>query len=750
MPARPRPATRAMSRTLVHRNPNPVPYPTRIPPHPTDPQGPDNTPPPPQAPRGTAPPGREREGGGRETPQGGPPKAGNTRRTREPASKRRTTKTPGRAATRRTQKPRRTEPRGRRERPGGGKTRRAQRGPPGRTKEEPKQDSKKNRGAPRGGEGSGSWQWCSVPTCKTYEITHETDTTSHADSSPDDIWFAIFGTSGETSERPCVADRGLGATGSCVLEDGADIGLYLGVRIRNSGTNRWNCRSIQLVIEGVVQREIKKVISVGDYETAEAEVTGNENSCNSLPSSWINVETSKNFPISYGAVINDLTCSEVGQYNGRESVTCAGDDKFVFSVEEGALGCTSAIPLIPVREATMTSSLANGPPKNLFDGNYLTIAHSESETSSENVFTISLKLSYEAAISVIKIANRKDCCGDRIIGFKVYISSEKRGEVECGTISENRPTYEFRCNGVGNEVKIRKEGLVEQFVNLAEVEVFGSEFGEVGCWDPDDKNSKGSGYDGTQSITRSGGSCLNWARQTNKNFNPSVLPNGGLGDHNYCRNPDGSQGDVWCFTTSGWNYCDVPSCPDIYPTCPTTSYIDITTNQCKECPAGTFGEDIGPKTSCTKCDAGTASAPGSGSCVSCSADGYEINDSNICAPCPAGWYKDSSTTVCVKCSHNKISGVGAGSCIACPPETYAQDGQTKCGSFCPSSFPYAYLMGQYCCKTGKEAIGGDELCDGSDIGIDSSCCQDHAYTPCPNFSNTVKCSNYLGTRASRF
>lgn len=122
----------------------------------------------------------------------------------------------------------------------------------------------------------------------------------------------------------------------------------------------------------------------------------------------------------------------------------------------------------------MTSSLANEPPKNLFDGNYLTIAHSESETSSENVFTISLKLSYEAAISVIKIANRKDCCGDRIIGFKVYISSEKRGEVECGTISENRPTYEFRCNGVGNEVKIRKEGLVEQFVNLAEVEVFGS------------------------------------------------------------------------------------------------------------------------------------------------------------------------------------------------------------------------------------------------------------------------------------
>ena len=120
---------------------------------------------------------------------------------------------------------------------------------------------------------------CSISShfSETYEITHETDTTSHADSSPDDIWFKIFGTSGETSERPCVADRGLGVTSSCVLEDGADIGVFLGVRVRNSGTNRWNCKSIQLVIEGVVQREIKKVISVGDYETAEAEVTGKEN-----------------------------------------------------------------------------------------------------------------------------------------------------------------------------------------------------------------------------------------------------------------------------------------------------------------------------------------------------------------------------------------------------------------------------------------------------------------------------------------
>ena len=73
------------------------------------------------------------------------------------------------------------------------------------------------------------------------------------------------------------------------------------------------------------------------------------------------------------------------------------------------------------------------------------------------------------------------------------------------------------------------------------------------------------------------------------------------------------------------------------------------------------------------------------------------------------------------------------------------------GSFCPSSFPYAYHMGDYCCKTGKEKIDTvvGELCDGSDIGIDSKCCHDNAYTVCPN-KDTVKCSNHPLTKTSRF
>jgi hypothetical protein len=47
--------------------------------------------------------------------------------------------------------------------------------------------------------------------------------------------------------------------------------------------------------------------------------------------------------------------------------------------------------------------------------------------------------------------------------------------------------------------------------------------------------------------------------------NPLLLP--GLGDYNYCRNPDGEPG-VWCYTTDTnvrWELCDVPAC-DYYLT----------------------------------------------------------------------------------------------------------------------------------------------------------------------------------------
>ena len=42
------------------------------------------------------------------------------------------------------------------------------------------------------------------------------------------------------------------------------------------------------------------------------------------------------------------------------------------------------------------------------------------------------------------------------------------------------------------------------------------------------------------------------------------FPDGGLGDHNYCRNPDDSLWP-WCYnkysTMPRYEYCSIPACP---------------------------------------------------------------------------------------------------------------------------------------------------------------------------------------------
>ncbi|XP_004682333.2 PREDICTED: tissue-type plasminogen activator [Condylura cristata] len=74
-------------------------------------------------------------------------------------------------------------------------------------------------------------------------------------------------------------------------------------------------------------------------------------------------------------------------------------------------------------------------------------------------------------------------------------------------------------------------------------------------------------YRGTHSRTMSGASCLKWnakvllsAKHTARMTDARAL---GLGNHNYCRNPDGDD-RPWCYVLKDlrvmWEYCNVPQC----------------------------------------------------------------------------------------------------------------------------------------------------------------------------------------------
>ncbi|XP_030828626.1 plasminogen-like [Strongylocentrotus purpuratus] len=75
----------------------------------------------------------------------------------------------------------------------------------------------------------------------------------------------------------------------------------------------------------------------------------------------------------------------------------------------------------------------------------------------------------------------------------------------------------------------------------------------------DDPN--GTIYRGELAQTFSGKTCQSWNSQTPQGHSrtPANYPNAGLGDHNYCRNPDGAF-TAWCYTTdpdTRWEYCAI-------------------------------------------------------------------------------------------------------------------------------------------------------------------------------------------------
>ena len=72
-------------------------------------------------------------------------------------------------------------------------------------------------------------------------------------------------------------------------------------------------------------------------------------------------------------------------------------------------------------------------------------------------------------------------------------------------------------------------------------------------------------YRGLVNTTATGLICQDWNSQLPHPHSrtPGNYPNKGLEEGNYCRNPDGEPGGLWCYTNDPnvrWQYCDVPSC----------------------------------------------------------------------------------------------------------------------------------------------------------------------------------------------
>ncbi|XP_067857489.1 tissue-type plasminogen activator [Heptranchias perlo] len=78
----------------------------------------------------------------------------------------------------------------------------------------------------------------------------------------------------------------------------------------------------------------------------------------------------------------------------------------------------------------------------------------------------------------------------------------------------------------------------------------------------------GTEYRGTWSLSRSGRECLNWnssvVTRTRYNGRRTDAQQMGLGNHNYCRNPDNDT-MPWCHIFNGhiltWDNCSLPACP---------------------------------------------------------------------------------------------------------------------------------------------------------------------------------------------
>mmetsp|Transcript_38379 Transcript_38379/g.90242 ORF Transcript_38379/g.90242 Transcript_38379/m.90242 type:complete len:175 (+) Transcript_38379:67-591(+) len=84
---------------------------------------------------------------------------------------------------------------------------------------------------------------------------------------------------------------------------------------------------------------------------------------------------------------------------------------------------------------------------------------------------------------------------------------------------------------------------------------------DLSCYQSGDK---GLSYRGLLTATQSGRTCQNWLTKAPHDIGLAPSTANGLGNHNYCRNPDSSEAKPWCYTmdpATPKETCEIPECP---------------------------------------------------------------------------------------------------------------------------------------------------------------------------------------------
>merc|ERR1719352_1257929 len=102
-------------------------------------------------------------------------------------------------------------------------------------------------------------------------------------------------------------------------------------------------------------------------------------------------------------------------------------------------------------------------------------------------------------------------------------------------------------------IKVEEFDLLESQIDTILADVCNN----LGCRET--MTGNGQDYIGCQYETQSGYMCQNWLAQSPQwhSYIPDWYPDGHLGDHNFCRNPDGDT-TIWCITTNPsvrWEFC---------------------------------------------------------------------------------------------------------------------------------------------------------------------------------------------------